>query len=89
MGFSLGADIAFWIGQLKHFGFDTDVNGWTLYPNISAGYQFDKFAISLKSEVVLNLAENAKQGDLEISDNLDFYNGWTIGVYLGAAVMER
>ena len=82
MGFSLGADIAFWIGQLKHFGFDTDVNGWTLYPNISAGYQFDKFAISIKSEVVLNLAENARQGDLEISDNLDFYNGWTIGVYL-------
>ncbi len=82
MGFSLGADIAFWIGQLKHFGFDTKVNGWTVYPNISAGYQFDKFAISLKSEVVLNLAETSTQGDLEISDNLDFYNGWTIGIYL-------
>ena len=82
MGFSVGADIAFWIGQLKHFGFDTKVNGWTLYPNISVGYQFDKFAISLKSEVVLNLAETSTQGDLEISDNLDFYNGWTIGVYL-------
>jgi len=82
MAFSLGTDIAFWTGKLKHFGFDTDVNGWTLYPNISAGYQFDKFAISIKSEVVLNLAENSTQGDLEISDNLEFYNGWTIGVYL-------
>jgi hypothetical protein len=82
MGFSLGTDIAFWTGKLNHFGFDTDVNGWTLYPNISAGYQFNKFAISIKSEVVLNLAETSTQGDLEISDNLDFYNGWTIGVYL-------
>ncbi len=82
MGFSLGTDIAFWTGKLNHFGFDTDVTGWTLYPNISAGYQFNKFAISIKSEVVLNLAETSTQGDLEISDNLDFYNGWTIGVYL-------
>jgi hypothetical protein len=82
MGFSVGADIAYWYGQLKQFGFDTKYYGWTLYPNLSAGYQFDKFTISLKSEAVLNLAEKSTQGGLEISDNLDFYNGWTIGVYL-------
>jgi len=82
MGFSVGTDIAYWYGQLKQFGFDTKFYGWTLYPNLSAGYQFDKFTISLKSEVVLNLAEKSTQGDLEISDDLDFYNGWTIGVYL-------
>jgi hypothetical protein len=82
MGFSVGTDIAYWYGQLKQFGFDTKYYGWTLYPNLSAGYQFDKFTISLKSEAVLNLAEKSTQGGLEISDNLDFYNGWTIGVYL-------
>jgi hypothetical protein len=82
MGFSVGTDIAFWYGQLKQFGFDTKYHGWILYPNISAGYQFDKFTISLKSEIVLNLAEKSTQGDLEISNDLDFFNGWTIGVYL-------
>ena len=82
IGFSLGTDIAYYTGQLKQFGFDTNVNGWILYPNISAGYQFDKFAISLKSEIVLNLANKSTQGDLEISNDLDFFNGWTIGVYL-------
>lgn len=82
MGFSIGADIAYWTGQLKQFGFDTKVNGWSLYPNISAGYQFNKFAISLKSEVVLNLAENSVNGTSQVSDDLDFFNGWTIGVYL-------
>ena len=82
MGFSIGTDIAYWTGQLKQFGFDTEVNGWALYPNISAGYQFDKFAISLKSEAVLNLAENSVNGTSQISDDLDFFNGWTIGVYI-------
>jgi len=82
MGFSIGTDIAYWYGQLKYFGFDTKFYGWTLYPNVSAGYRFNKFTISLKSEVVLNLAETSTQGELEISDDLDFYNGWTIGVYL-------
>jgi hypothetical protein len=82
MGFSIGTDIAYWYGQLKQFGFDTKFYGWTLYPNVSAGYQFDKFTISLKSEIVLNLAEKSTQGELEISNDLDFFNGWTIGVYL-------
>lgn len=81
-GFSAGTDIAFWFGKLTHFGFDTKTNGWMLYPNISAGYQFDKFAISLKSELVFNLAEKSTQGELEISNDLDFFNGWTIGIYL-------
>ena len=81
-GFSVGGDIAYWFGQLEQFGFDTKFNGWILYPNLSAGYRFNKFTLSLKSEVVLNLAETSTNGELEISDDLDFYNGWTIGVYL-------
>jgi len=81
-GFSVGGDIAYWFGQLEQFGFDTKFNGWMMYPNLSAGYRFDKFTLSIKSEVVLNLAETSKNGELEISNDLDFYNGWTIGIYL-------
>ena len=82
LGFSVGTDIAYWFGKLKQFGFDTKFTGWILYPNISAGYQFDKFTISLKSEIVLNLGEKSTNGTSEVSDDLDFFNGWTIGVYL-------
>ena len=82
MGFSVGTDIAYWLGKLKQFGFDTKFTGWILYPNVSAGYQFNKFTISLKSELVFNLAEKSTNGTSEVSNDLDFFNGWTIGVYL-------
>ncbi len=81
LGFSVGADIAYWFGQLEQFGFDTKFNGWIMYPNLSAGYRFDKFTISVKSELVLNLAETSINGETEISNDLDFFNGWTIGLY--------
>jgi hypothetical protein len=82
MGLSVGTDLAFWFGQLKQFGFNTTYNGWILYPNVSAGYAFDNFTVSAKAEIVLNLAETSKNGENEISNNSDFYNGYTIGLYL-------
>jgi hypothetical protein len=82
VGLSIGTDIAFYIGQLKHFGFDTEFNGWALYPNLSVGYRFDKFAISLKSEIVLNLAQKSTQGDLEVTHDVETFNGFTVGLYL-------
>jgi hypothetical protein len=82
MGFSVGSDVAYWFGKLKQFGFDTKFTGWIFYPNISAGYRFNKFTVSLKSELVLNLAEKSTNGTSEVSNDLDFFNGWTIGIYL-------
>ena len=82
LGFSVGTDIAFFTGKLHHFGFDTKFYGWMMYPNLTVGYKFNKFSISVKSELVFNLAETSKNGDLEISNDLDFFNGWTIGIYL-------
>lgn len=81
-GFSLGTDLSYYFGKLEQFGFDTKFTGWALYPNISAGYQFEKFTISMKSELVFNLAETSRNGESEIENDLDFFNGWTIGVYL-------
>ncbi len=81
-GFSVGGDIAYWFGQLEQFGFDTKFNGWIMYPNLSAGYRFNKFTLSLKSELVFNLAETSTNGESEIANDLDFFNGWTIGFYI-------
>jgi hypothetical protein len=82
LGFSLGTDFSYYFGKLEQFGFDTKFNGWAMYPNISAGYQFEKFALSVKSELVFNLAETSKNGESEIENDLDFFNGWTLGIYL-------
>lgn len=82
IGFSVGTDLSYYFGKLEQFGFDTKFNGWALYPNISAGYQFEKFTLSVKSELVFNLAEQSKNGESEIENDLDFFNGWTIGIYL-------
>lgn len=82
LAFSVGTDLSFYLGKLEQFGFDTKFNGWALYPNISAGYQFEKFTLSVKSELVFNLAEQSKNGESEIENDLDFFNGWTIGLYL-------
>ena len=82
LGFSLGTDFSYYFGKLEQFGFDTKFNGWMMTPNITAGYRFDKFAISVKSELIFNLAEESSNGDLEIENDLDFYNGWTIGLYI-------
>ena len=81
-GFSVGTDLSYYTGKLEHFGFDTKFYGWAMYPNISAGYRFNKFAVSIKSELVFNLAEHSKNGESEIENNLDFFNGWTIGFYI-------
>ena len=82
LGFSVCTDISFYFGKLEQFGFDTEFNGWMMYPNVSAGYRFNNIAISVKSELVFNLAEESSNGDLEIENDLDFYNGWTIGFYI-------
>ena len=82
LGLSAGTDIAFWYGRLKQFGFNTSYTGWILYPNVSIGYRFNKFSLSLKSELVLNITETSKNGSIKVSDNSEFFNGFTIGMYL-------
>jgi hypothetical protein len=81
-GLSVGTDLAYWFGQLKQFGFNTSYTGWIVYPNLSAGYAFDNFSLTAKAEVVLNLAETSKNGENEVSNNADTYNGYTVGLYL-------
>ncbi len=82
LGLSAGTDLAFWFGQLEQFGFNTSYSGWILYPNVSVGYAFNNFSLSAKAEAVLNLAETSKNGENEVSDNAEFFNGWTFGLYM-------
>lgn len=73
-----GYDVAFWFGALKHFGFNSKVRGWIHYPNLTAGYEFKKFTISVKSELILVTFLKEFQDDLVIARDRNFYSGFSI-----------
>ncbi len=79
---SAGGDIAFWFGQLKQFGFDTKIDGWHLYPNLSIGYAFPDYSVSLKSEMLFILAQSTSNGDIKTDNTYDTFSGYSIGIYI-------
>ncbi len=82
LSMSLGTDAAYWYGRLYQFGFDTNINGWHLYPNLSVGYSFTNFSVTVKSEALFILAQSTKTGDIKVSSNFDTFSGYAIGVYI-------
>ena len=82
LSMSLGGDIAYWIGGLNQFGFDTKINGWHLYPNLSVGYAFPNFSVSVKSEALFILDQSTRNGDIEVSSNYDTFSGYAFGIYI-------
>lgn len=79
---ALGYDIANWFGKLEHFGYDSRVKGWFHYPNITVGYDFQKFSISIKSELILQTALSEQAEDTEVQTSQNTFSGAIISVYL-------
>lgn len=73
-----GYDVAFWFGGLRHFGFNSRVRGWIHYPNLTFGYEFNTFTVSVKSELILVTFLREFQDDLEIARSRNFYSGFAI-----------
>jgi hypothetical protein len=80
--FSLGYDIAYWFGELNHFGYNSKVKGWIHYPNLTVGYEFDSFAISLKSELIIQTARHDKSEDVEVKSEFRDLSGFSAGLYI-------
>jgi hypothetical protein len=78
---SAGSDIAFWFGGLNQFGFDTKIDGWHVYPNLSVGYTFPNFSVSLKSELLFILAQSTRNGDIKTENTFDTFSGYSFGLY--------
>jgi len=76
--FAPGYDVAFWFGGLRHFGFNSKVRGWIHYPNLTFGYEFNKFTISVKGELILVTFLKEFQDDLVIERDRNFYSGFAI-----------
>ena len=78
----LGYDLAYWFGVLNQFGYKSKVHGWFNYPNITIGYAFNQFAISLKGELIIQTSLTTKSDDVEVSNSYNSFNGITIGVFI-------
>lgn len=79
---SAGTDIAFWFGALKQFGFNTKIDGWHLYPNLSVGYAFQNFSISVRSDMLFILSQSTRNGDMKTANTYDTFSGYSVGVYI-------
>ena len=82
LAFAFGYDIAYWFGELNQFGFKSKVNGWINYPNIAIGYDFNKFSISLKGELIILTSLSEKSDDVEIETDFNTFSGFTAGLYI-------
>lgn len=80
--FGLGYDLAYWFGTLNQFGYKSKVNGWFHYPNITIGYASNKFALSLKGEIIIQTSLTTKSDEVEVSNSHNSFNGTVVGIYI-------
>ena len=64
------------------FGFQSKIRGWISYPNLTLGYNFEKFAISMKGELIILTHLTEKQDDVEISSDRNSFAGTAVGIYI-------
>jgi len=76
--FALGYDVAYMFGGLRQFGFDTSIKGWINYPNLTIGYEFSKFTISVKGELILVTSLTQTADDLELATDVNSFSGYAI-----------
>jgi len=76
--FALGYDVAYLFGGLRSFGFDSSIRGWMNYPNLAVGYEFSKFTVSVKGELVLVTSLTQTADDLEVASDLNTFSGYTL-----------
>ena len=78
----LGYDLAYWFGALNQFGYKSKVNGWFHYPNLTIGYAFNKFALSLKGELIIQASLTTKSEEVEVGNSYNTLAGTIVGVYI-------
>ncbi|MCE2895014.1 MAG: hypothetical protein LW721_11275 [Flammeovirgaceae bacterium] len=77
-----GYDVGYAFGALTEFGFNSSLSNWNNYPNLSVGFRWNDIAFTLKGELNYVTSFSTSQGDNTINRNADFYNGYTIGLYI-------
>ena len=76
-----GIDYAYFLGGVGAGAFDNSNRSSFLYPNISAGYNFEDFTITLKGELNYLLSKKDRAGTIEISASENVFNGVSGALY--------
>jgi hypothetical protein len=82
LSFSIGTDAAYFTGTMEEYGFDSKMTGWNIYPNISIGYLFPNFSITMKSELILLLDQTSRTGKIELTSSFKTFSGYSFAFYL-------
>ncbi len=68
--------LAYFFGQLKISGFDTNINGWFSYPSLGIGYDFGEMTLSAIGAISYINSLSSTSGDLETIFNISRLNGF-------------
>jgi hypothetical protein len=80
--FSLGTDAAYYYGTLDQVDFKSSIEGLQIYPNLTLGYLFPKFSVSLKSEILLIMDQSARTGDEVVTSSFKTFSGYSFTTYI-------
>jgi len=85
---ALGYDGAYFFGYLDNFGFESKINGWFTYPNITIGYQFTGFTLAIRIEALILMSLNETIDDMKINHDIGKYVGKYDGLSLGLYIEQ-
>ncbi|CAN5287230.1 hypothetical protein BH09BAC3_BH09BAC3_37630 [soil metagenome] len=80
--FNIGYDIAGVYGSFSLADFDSEVGAIVHYPNFAFGYRYKDVAFTIKTELSVVGHATIRNGENVISDDEDFYNGFSVGIYM-------
>jgi hypothetical protein len=87
---SVNSDVAYWLGRLKNFGFNSGVNAWSGYFNLSLGIAFEKFTLTLQTETnsIISLKQTADDIETNSGSEQSFIAGGSFSVFIEQPVWK-
>ena len=79
--FSIGNQTAYWFGWANFSDFDVRANGINDYPEISMGYDFDRFLLTMKAEAEFLITLNKYSGNIQTSASQSKPVGINFGIF--------
>jgi hypothetical protein len=76
--FGLGYQVAFNLGVLKQFGFNSVLTGWEQQPSITYGYSFKKSALIFRTDLYYTSSLVISEGGNKIPSSEKFLNGFSV-----------
>ena len=76
--FGVGYQIAFNLGILRQFGYNTILTGWESQPSLTVGYNFGKTALTIRGDLYNTLSISLNEAGNKLSSTDSFINGYSV-----------